>query len=577
MPVLLLVIVLLTTSLNYHDHGIGSVVAASEDMITSSCSGTSYPDVCYSTLSSSSLFFFFSAAGADLLITTKKDAIELTINKTKDTIQANLHTIQANLLTGLTKRAKMALHECLDMEAANLEQLDTVIHYLRNKKDHEQTDPQYANDLKTLMSTAITNTETCLDGLRDHHLHHHKQYLKGQLEHEGKMCSNVLDMIIMTTNEDHAAATNNNNYHQAEEEELLLRQQRNNNNNEEIIMWPKWLSGGDRRKLLGFGLGGLLMPPNVVVSKEKGKGNYTTVTAAVDAAPEKSTKRYIIKIMAGTYKEKVLIPKSKHNIMFIGEGRDKTIITGDSNVAAGNGMTTTKSATVAVVGQGFLARDITFQNTAGPSGEQAVALRVTSDLSAFYKCGMDGYQDTLYVQSNRQFYVKCFVTGTVDFIFGNAAVVFQFCDIMARKPDPNQVNMVTAQGRTVKNQDTAIVIHRCTIGATPDLKPVQDKFPTYLGRPWKEFSRTIVMRSDISDVIRKEGWHPWNNSDYALETLYYREYQNSGPGADTSKRVKWKGWGVIKEGSEARYYTVTKFLNGWTWLLSTGFPFWPGL
>lgn len=108
----------------------------------------------------------------------------------------------------------------------------------------------------------------------------------------------------------------------------------------------------------------------------------------------------------------------------------------------------------AVVGDGFLARDITFQNTAGPSKHQAVALRVGADFSAFYRCDMLAYQDTLYVHSLRQFYVGCFVAGTIDFIFGNAAAVLQDCDIHARLPNPGQRNMVTAQGRDDPNQNT---------------------------------------------------------------------------------------------------------------------------
>lgn len=119
------------------------------------------------------------------------------------------------------------------------------------------------------------------------------------------------------------------------------------------------------------------------------------------------------------------------------------------------------SCTAAVVGAGFLARDITFQNTAGASNHQAVALRVGADLSAFYQCDILAYQDTLYVHSNRQFYVKCFIAGTVDFIFGNAAAVFQDCDIHARKPNSGQKNMVTAQGRIDPNQNTGIVIQKC--------------------------------------------------------------------------------------------------------------------
>ncbi|KAJ9561181.1 hypothetical protein OSB04_006341 [Centaurea solstitialis] len=54
----------------------------------------------------------------------------------------------------------------------------------------------------------------------------------------------------------------------------------------------------------------------------------------------------------------------------------------------------------AAVADGFLAKEVTFQNIAGPSGGQAVAVQVGSDLSAFYRCAMIGYQDTLYVHSD---------------------------------------------------------------------------------------------------------------------------------------------------------------------------------
>ncbi|MBA0720202.1 hypothetical protein Golax_007833 [Gossypium laxum] len=230
----------------------------------------------------------------------------------------------------------------------------------------------------------------------------------------------------------------------------------------------------------------------------------------------------------------------------------------------------------AVVGEKFLARDITFQNTAGPSKHQAVALRVGSDLSAFYNCDMLAYQDTLYVHSNRQFYVNCLVAGTVDFIFGNAAAVFQNCDIHARKPNSGQKNMVTAQGRTDPNQNTGIVIQKCRIGATSDLQPVRNNFPTYLGRPWKEYSRTVVMQSTISDVIQPAGWHEWSGS-FALKTLFYAEYQNTGAGASTSARVKWGGYKVITSASEAQAFTPGRFIAGGSWLSSTGFPFALGL
>ena len=228
------------------------------------------------------------------------------------------------------------------------------------------------------------------------------------------------------------------------------------------------------------------------------------------------------------------------------------------------------------MGERFLAKDITFQNTAGPSKHQAVALRVGGDLSAFYSCDMLAYQDTLYVHSNRQFFINCLIAGTVDFIFGNSAAVFQDCDIHARRPNAGQKNMVTAQGRLDPNQNTGIVIQKCRIGATKDLEPVKGSFPTFLGRPWKEYSRTVIMQSTISDVIDPAGWHEWEGN-FALNTLFYGEHRNTGPGADTSQRVTWKGFTIIASPTDAQAFTAGSFIAGSSWLGSTGFPFSLGL
>lgn len=379
--------------------------------------------------------------------------------------------------------------------------------------------------------------------------------IKGQLQVE-KMFSNALAMIKNMTDTDIA-------------KEMALNKGRNLREEAEGgVEWPEWLSAGDRRLLQSS-----TVTPDVVVAAD-GSGNYKTVSEAVAAAPSSSSKRYVIRIKAGVYRENVDVDKKKTNLMFVGDGRKTTIITASRNVV--DGSTTFNSATVAVVGERFLARDLTFQNTAGPSKHQAVALRVGADLSAFYHCDMIAYQDTLYVHSNRQYYINCYIAGTVDFIFGNAAAVLQDCDIHARRPNAGQKNMLTAQGRTDKNQNTGIVIQKCRIDATSDLKPVKSSFPTFLGRPWKLYSRTVVIQSTIGDLIDPAGWHIWDG-DFALSTLEYREYANSGAGAGTSKRVTWGGYKVITSATEAQQYTPANFIAGGSWLSSTTFPYSLGL
>lgn len=229
-----------------------------------------------------------------------------------------------------------------------------------------------------------------------------------------------------------------------------------------------------------------------------------------------------------------------------------------------------------MVGNGFIAKDITVENSAGPSKHQAVALRSGSDFSAFYKCSFVGYQDTLYVHSNRQFYRECDIYGTVDFIFGNAAVVLQNCNLYARKPNEKQKNIFTAQGREDPNQNTGISIINSKITAAADLIPVKSSFKTYLGRPWKEYSRTVLIKSYIDDLVEPVGWLEWNGT-FALSTLYYGEYMDRGPGSNTSARVKWPGYKVINNSAEATQFTVGTFIQGNEWLNSTGIPYFVNL
>lgn len=224
-----------------------------------------------------------------------------------------------------------------------------------------------------------------------------------------------------------------------------------------------------------------------------------------------------------------------------------------------------------------MARGIAFRNGAGPYRGQAVALRSASDLSVFYRCSFEGYQDTLFVHSQRQFYRECYIYGTIDFIFGNAAVVFQNCIISVRRPLKGQANVITAQGRNDPYQNTGISIHNSRVMAAADLRPVVRAFKTYLGRPWQKYSRTVYMKTYLDSLVSPVGWSRWDGSHFALDTLYYGEYRNFGPRASMRYRVRWKGFHVIKSAAMASRFTVNGLIAGKSWLPSTGVPFASGL
>lgn len=199
-----------------------------------------------------------------------------------------------------------------------------------------------------------------------------------------------------------------------------------------------------------------------------------------------------------------------------------------------------------------------------------------SDLSVLYRCAFRAYQDTLYVHTMRQFYKECVITGTVDFIFGRGSAVFQNCQIFARKGLPGQTNAITANGRMHPNDDSGFSIQFSNISVEPDVLASQGKIKTYLGRPWKLYSRTVIMESYLSEAIHPKGWLEWNGN-FALDTLYYGEYKNFGPGACLDNRVKWPGFHKIKDASVAYNFTVAHLISGDSWLPATGISYTGGL
>lgn len=209
-----------------------------------------------------------------------------------------------------------------------------------------------------------------------------------------------------------------------------------------------------------------------------------------------------------------------------------------------------------------------FRNTAGAIKHQAVAFRSGSDQSVLYQCSFDAFQDTLYSHSNRQFYRECDITGTIDFIFGNAAAVFQNCNILPRQPLPNQFVTITAQGKTDPNQDTGIIIQNSVVSPLDKLTA-----PAYLGRPWKPYSTTVIMQTAIGAFLAPKGWTEWVSNVDPPSTIFYGEYQNTGPGSSVAQRVKWAGYSPSLTATQASKYTVTSFIDGPSWIPDSAVTF----
>ncbi|KAK4432760.1 Pectinesterase/pectinesterase inhibitor PPE8B [Sesamum alatum] len=463
-------------------------------------------------------------------------------------------------------RLTNAISDCLDLMDLSTDQLSWTLSASQNPNGKDNSTGNVSADMKTWLSGALINQDTCKEGL-DGTNSIVKNLIAGSLDQVTSLVYDILSNVKTppTTPPKGAPSTGPGGGKGSGSggrgggrggRKLIV----------DDHQFPGWLRSHDRN-LLQAANGAMA---DAVVAAD-GTGNFTSIKDAVHAAPEYSTKRFVIYVKRGVYKEYVEISKKKWNIMMIGDGVNVTIISGNRNFI--DGWTTYRSATFAVKGQGFIARDITFENTAGPEKHQAVAFRSDSDLSVLYRCAFRGYQDTLYAHSQRQFYRECIITGTVDFIFGDGTVVFQNCQIQARKGLPNQKNTITAQGRKEPVENTGFSIQFCNISVEPD---VLNSTQTYLGRPWKLYSRTVIMQSYISNSIRPEGWLEWNG-DFALNTLFYGEYMNYGPGSGLGARVKWPGYRVFNSSVDANNFTVSQFIIGNTWLPSTGVRYTAGL
>lgn len=280
------------------------------------------------------------------------------------------------------------------------------------------------------------------------------------------------------------------------------------------------------------------------VVAQDGSGDFTTIQEAIDAVRDYTPIPRTIFIKSGVYREKLLIPSWKTDITLIGEDVESTIIDYDDYAGKGD-INTFTSYTARISGDDIRVRDITFRNSAGPVG-QALALFVEGDRVLFDNCRFEGDQDTIFAagEGSRQYFRNSYVEGTTDFIFGPATAYFENCHIHSKRD-----SYITAAS-TPQDVPHGFVFVDCKLTAEPDVESV------YLGRPWRDYARTIFIASELGAHIRPEGWHDWSRPE-ARHTTFYAEYGNTGPGAAREGRVSWAR---VLDAGEAERYTKEEVL-----------------
>lgn len=301
-----------------------------------------------------------------------------------------------------------------------------------------------------------------------------------------------------------------------------------------------------------------------------GEQQFISIGDALEAAGQYTEGEAVIHVAPGTYRERLEI-KQDH-IALIGAGADRTRITYSDGaldlMPEGDKRGTFRTQSVFIDADHFYACDISFCNEAGQGNKvgQALAMYADGDHLIFERCRFDGHQDTLFTaplpekekqtggfrgpkefaprRMGRHLYKDCYIAGNVDFIFGSATAYFENCELFMKQRKGEIKGYVTAPS-TFEGQRYGYVFRDCRF--TSDC-PAES---AYLGRPWRNYARCVIVHSEIGAHIRKEGWHDWDNSA-AWDTMFFAEYGNYGEGAGTKQRAPFVK--ILTE-AEAAVYT----------------------
>lgn len=290
-----------------------------------------------------------------------------------------------------------------------------------------------------------------------------------------------------------------------------------------------------------------------IVVAQDGSGNFKTVQAAFDAIPNNNKKPITVFVKIGVYKEKLHLDSSKTFVTLIGEDKFNTVLTYDDHTGkvlpSGEVINTRTSSSFLIKANDFTAKNISFQNDAGFTAGQAVAVEADGDRDAFFNCRFLGFQDVLFTNNDhaRQFYKNCYIEGTTDFIFGSSTTWFQQCHIHSKKN-----SHVTAASTPQQNQ-FGYVFNDCVLTGDSSLHNVS------LGRPWRPYASVVYIHCYLGQHIKPEGFSNWNQTDN-YKTTRYAEYKNYGPSSDTSVRVNWSR--QLRD-EEAKKYTVKNIFGNW--------------
>lgn len=266
---------------------------------------------------------------------------------------------------------------------------------------------------------------------------------------------------------------------------------------------------------------------------------YSTIQAAVNAAANGDT----ISIANGTYNEQVTVPSSKNHLTFVGASQTGV------KLQAGSGQTA-----LTIHGTDITFSTMTIANTLTIGSTTSHAVYVDSARVEFYRCYINGMQDTFAIWNNAVVYCNLSeVRGSVDFIYSGGTAFFQTCNIRQIR-STGGVNTAPSTPSTVTY---GFVFNGCTINRASG---VADNSSTLM-RPWGANGETAYINCAMDSHITAAGWSAWDGRELTCRAAEYGSKTLSGAAINLSTRSSWV---VRLTSSQAATYSRANVLGGWT-------------
>eukprot|EP00644_Phytophthora_capsici_P002588 jgi/Phyca11/105972/e_gw1.11.211.1 len=315
-------------------------------------------------------------------------------------------------------------------------------------------------------------------------------------------------------------------------------------------------------------------PPGATVVDITGvfNGSYQTMAEGMLYLPN-TTEEHTLFVFPGLYQEQVTIPKLAGPLVVQGYTCDTTsyasnqvtithkMAQNDLPEEIKNNRNDLVSTMRLKTGSGLKMYNLNVANPMGklPKNGQAIAVYVDNTDYGFYACNFTGYQDTVCAHKGRELFARSYISGATDFIFGmEAKAWFESCDI-----ETVGKGYITANGNNDSSNASEYVFNHARVFNTN----ASMNGTTYLGRPWRPYARVVWQNSELGDVVHPQGWKRWNN-DTSTDNVYFKEFNNTGPGAAIDQRVPFSGQlnasveitEILGQDFESEWFVDTSFL-----------------